>query len=195
MAHERHEDRATHNPEDKASRAAERAAEQTPRIGLAAAETNEQVVKTGANLVQQNAEMFQNTWRFGLDMMTAMLGRSADHMGRALGVSGDEAQDATKRSARNAKSILYSATAMSKGLNDASRECLELARFQIERSMKGMSELWQCRTPHDFAAMQTDLLRESLERTLQSSRRIADVSVKAVDDAATHMTETMKRAA
>lgn len=100
MAHERHEDRATHNPEDKAARAAERAAEQTRRIGLAAAETNEQVVKKGANLVQQNAEMFRNTWRFGLDMMTAMLGRSADHMGRALGVSGDEAQDATKRSAR-----------------------------------------------------------------------------------------------
>jgi hypothetical protein len=194
MAHERQENRATHNPEDKARRA-ETATEQTRRIGLAAAETSEQVVKTGANLMQQNAEMFQNTWRFGLDMITAMIGRSADHMGRAFGVSGDEAQDATKRSARNAESILYSATAVSKGMNDASRECLELARYQIESGMKGMSELWRCRTPQDFAAIQTDLLRETLERALQSSRRIADVSVRAVDDAATHMTETMKRAA
>jgi phasin family protein len=162
---------------------------------LAAAETSEQVVNTGANLLQQNAEIFQNTWRFGVDMVTAMMGRSADHMGRALGVSGDEAQEATRRSARNAESILYSATAMSKGMNDASRECLELARHQIESSMKSMSELWRCRTPQDFAAIQTDLLRETLERALQSSRRIADVSVKAVDDAATHMTETMKQAA
>ncbi|WP_409190305.1 phasin family protein [Bradyrhizobium sp. RDM4] len=195
MANERQEDRSTQNPEDKARRAAEKATEQTRRIGVVAAETSEQVAKTGANLLQQNAEMFQNTWRFGVDMITAMLGRSADHMGRALGASGDEAQEASRRSARNAESILYSATAVSKGVNDASRECLELARHQVESSMKGMGELWRCRTPQDFAAVQTDLLRETLERALQSSRRIADVSVKAVDDAATHMTETMKRAA
>lgn len=200
MANERQEDRPTQNPagqeaQDKARRAAERASEQTRRIGLAAAETSGQVVNTGANLLQQNAEMFQNTLRFGMDMVTAMLGRSADQVGQALGVSGDDAQEATRRSARNAESILYSATAMSKGMNDASRECLQLARQQIESSMKGMSELWRCRTPQDFAAAQTDLLREILERALQSSRRIADVSVKAVDDAATHMTEAMRKAA
>jgi hypothetical protein len=39
------------------------------------------------------------------------------------------------------------------------------------------------------------LVRETLERALESSRRIADMSVKAADDAATHMKETMRRAA
>ena len=195
MANERQEDRSTQNAEDKARRATEKATEQTRRIGLVAAETSEQVAKTGANLLQQNAEMFQNTWSFGVDMITAMLGRSSDHLGRALGASGDEAQEATRRSARNAESILYSATAVSKGVNDASRECLELARHQVESSMKGMSDLWRCRTPQEVVALHTDLLRETLERALQSSRRIADVSVKAVDDAATHISETMKKAA
>lgn len=80
MANERQEERSTQNPptqdpQDKARRAAERATEQTRRIGLAAAETSEQVVTTGANLLQQNAEMFQNTLRFGMDMVTAMFGR------------------------------------------------------------------------------------------------------------------------
>jgi phasin family protein len=197
MANERQEEKEkfAENIDDKARRATERAAEQTRRMGLVAAETSEQVVKTGANLLQQNAEMLQNTWRFGVDVATAIVRRSADQVGQAVGVPGDDAQEATKRSARNTESIFYSATAISKGMNDVSRECLELARHQIESSLNLTSELWRCRTPQDLAAVQTDLVRETLERALESSRRIADMSVKAADDAATHMKETMRRAA
>jgi phasin family protein len=195
MANERQEEKFAQNVDDNARRATERAVEQTRRMGLVAAETSEQVVKTGANLLQQNAEMLQNTWRFGVDVATAIVRRSADQVGQAVGVPGDDAQEATKRSARNTESIFYSATAISKGMNDVSRECLELARHQIESSLNRMSELWRCRTPQDLAAVQTDLVRETLERALESSRRIADMSVKAADDAATHMKETMRRAA
>ena len=195
MANERQEEKFAQNVDDKARRATERAVEQTRRMGLVAAETSEQVVKTGANLLQQNAEMLQNTWRFGVDVATAIVRRSADQVGQAVGVPGDEAQEATKRSARNTESIFYSATAISKGMNDVSRECLELARHQIESSLNLTSELWRCRTPQDLAAVQTDLVRETLERALESSRRIADMSVKAADDAATHMKETMRRVA
>ena len=195
MANERQEEKFAQNVDDNARRATERAAEQTRRMGLVAAETSEQVVKTGANLLQQNAEMLQNTWRFGVDVATAIVRRSADQVGQAVGVPGDDAQEATKRSALNTESIFYSATAISKGMNDVSRECLELARHQIESSLNLMSELWRCRTPQDLAAVQTDLVRETLERALESSRRIADMSVKAADDAATHMKETMRRAA
>jgi phasin family protein len=195
MANERQEEKFAQNVDDNARRATERAVEQTRRMGLVAAETSEQVVKTGANLLQQNAEMLQNTWRFGVDVATAIVRRSADQVGQAVGVPGDDAQEATKRSARNTESIFYSATAISKGMNDVSRECLELARHQIESSLNLTSELWRCRTPQDLAAVQTDLVRETLERALESSRRIADMSVKAADDAATHMKETMRRAA
>src|SRR5215471_10562543 len=101
MANERQEERFAQNVDDKARRATERAVEQTRRMGLVAAETSEQVVKTGANLLQQNAEMLQNTWRFGVDVATAIVRRSADQVGQAVGVPGDEAQEATQRSARN----------------------------------------------------------------------------------------------
>ncbi len=195
MANERQEDRPAQNVEDKARRAGERVTDQTRRIGVAAAEASEQAVKTSANVLQYNAEMIQNTWQFGVDVATAIIGRSAEHFGQALGVSGEEAQDAAKRSARNAEGILYSATAVTKGMNDASREWLAFARTQVENNMKGMSELWRCRSPHDLAALQTDLVREAMERALQSSRRIADMSVKVAEDAATHMTAAVRQAA
>jgi len=189
----RQEEKSTQNPEDTLRHADEQAAEQPRRIGLAAAEATEEVAKTSAGLFQQNAEFLQNTWRFGMGVATAIMGRSADQFGRTLGLSGNEAQQATERSARNAESILYSATAMSKGLNGLSQEYLHFVRRQLETSMDRMNELWRCRTPHDVVAVQSDLVGDALGTVLESSRRMADMSLKLTEDAATHMTQNMER--
>jgi hypothetical protein len=193
MAHQRQEDRPTQSAEDTARRASERTAEQTSRIGRTAAEAGEGMVRASANLLQQNAEALQNTWRFGLDMTTAVMGRSVDNLGRTLGLSGAEAEQAADRSARNAETILYSTTAVSKVWSGMSREYFEFVRHQVENSMDRMNDLWRCRTPQDVAAVQSDLVRDSMGGILESSRRVADMSLKAADDTAKHMTETMER--
>src|SRR5436190_10477280 len=36
-----------------------------------------------------------------------------------------------------------------------------LVRHQVEKSMDHMNELWSCRTPQDFAAVQSDMVRET----------------------------------
>ena len=189
----RHDEKTTQNPEDTVRRAGEQAAEQPRRIGLATAEATEEVARTSANLFQQNAEFLQNTWRFGVDVATAIVGRSADQFGRTLGLSGSEAQQATERSARNAESILYSAAAVSKGLNGLSQEYFQFVRHQLDTNMDRVNELWRCRTPHDVVAVQSDLVGDALGSVLESSRRMADMSLKLTEDAATHMTQSMER--
>jgi hypothetical protein len=77
----------------------------------------------------------------------------------------------------------YSATAVVKGMNGASREHFEFIRKQTERSMDRMNELLRCRTPHDVAAVHTDIVRETISSALDSSRRMADMSLKVADDA------------
>jgi hypothetical protein len=193
MAHQRQEDRPTQSAEDTVRRASERTVDQTSRIGRTAAEAGEGMVRASANMFQQNAEALQNTWRFGLDMTTAVMGRSVDNLGRTLGLSGAEAEQATERSARNAETILYSTTAVSKVWSGMSREYFEFVRHQVENSMDRMNDLWRCRTPQDIAAVQSDLVRDSMGGILESSRRVADMSLKAADDTAKHMTETMER--
>ena len=98
MANPRQEDRSTQSMED-ARRAGERTAEQTARIrqtaveqtrrvGEAAAEAGEEVARASAHLLKQNAETLQDVLRFGLDMTTAVMGRSTDQLGHTLGLSG-----------------------------------------------------------------------------------------------------------
>jgi hypothetical protein len=206
MAHPRPEDKSTQNIEDTARRTAEQtsrigpaAAEQTTRIGQAAAEAGDEVARAGAHLLQQNAETLQNAWRSGLDMATAVMGRSTDELRHTLGFPGNEAlqaeaQQATERSARNTETILYTSTAATKLVGGMSQEYFEFVRHQIENSVNRMNELWRCRTPHDVAAVQSDLVRETVGSVLESSRRMADMSLKLADDAAKHM-ERSRRAA
>ncbi|MGY3036686.1 phasin family protein [Bradyrhizobium sp. USDA 4354] len=193
MANPRQEEKSTQSPEDTMRRATERTAEQTRRIGLATAEASEEVAQASSHLLQQNAEMLQNSWRFGVDMATAMMGRSSDELGRTFGLTGNEAQQATERSVRNAEAIMYSTTAVAKGMNGVSREYFDFVRQQIERSMDRMNELWRCRTPQDLAAVQTELMRDSIRSALDASRRMADMSLKVADDAGNHITQSIER--
>ena len=204
MANPRQDEKSAKNIEDTAHRTSERtaeqtsrigqaAAEQTTRIGQAAAEAGEEVARAGAHLLQQNAETLQNAWRFGLDTATAVMGRSTDQLGRTLGLSGNEAQQATERSARNTEIVFYTSTTATKLMGGMSREYFELVRQQIENSMDRMNELLRCRTPQDIAAVQSDLVREAVGRVLQSSRRMADMSLKLADDAAKHMSQNVER--
>src|SRR5262249_30807183 len=193
MANPRPEDKSTQNLEN-ARHFGERTVEQTARVAQGAAEAGEQVARVGADLLRQNAQMLENAFRFGLDTTNAVMGRSTDQLSRTLGLSGNEAQQAVERSARNTETILRSSTTVSRGMGRMSQEYFEFVRRQIENSLECMNELWRCRTPHDLAALQTDLVRSSVETALESSRRMADISLKSAEDAAKRMTESLEQA-
>lgn len=193
MANPREEHRDHQSAEEAAKRTGEGVVDQTSRFGRVAAETGEDVVRASADLLQQNAETLQNFWRFGLDVPSVMMGRSADQIGQTLGVSGDDAQRAAEHSAGNAEMILHSTTAVSKMMAEVSREHFDFWRHQIENSMGRMNELWRCRTPQDLLAVHSDLVRESMGAFLESSRRVADMSVKMVDDTRKQINQTAER--
>ena len=203
MANPRQEEKSTQEMEDAARRAGEKAveqtnrigqatAEQTARVGQAAAEAGEQVARASASLLKQNAETLQDTWRFGLEMATSVVGRSTEQFGRTLGLSGDGVQQATERSARNTQTVLYTGTAAAKVMGGISHEYFQMVRHQVEKGMDHMNELWSCRTPQDFAAIQSDMMRETVETVLESSRRIADMSIKMADDAGKQISKSME---
>jgi hypothetical protein len=194
MVDTRH-DNKSQKPEELSRQAGEQAAEQTRRVGMAAAKAGEDMSRASADLLSQSAEMLQNTWRFGMEAVTEAMNRSNDHFGRTFGWTGDEAQQATQRSVRNTQSVMESATSVSKGLNEISRECFQFARRQMEKNMDGMSELWRCRTPHEFAAVQSDLIRDTMTGVLESGRRVADMSLRVADDAGRRIASNLQRAA
>jgi phasin family protein len=203
MANPRQEEKPTQGMEDTARHAGEKAAEQanrfgqataeqTARVGQVAAEAGEEVARASASLLKQNAETLQDAWRCGLEMATSVMGRSTEQFGRTLGLSGDGVQQATERSARNTQTVLYTGTAAAKVMGGISHEYFQMVRHQVEKNMDHMNELWSCRTPQDFAAIHSDIVRETVESVLQSSRRIADMSIQMADDAGKQISKSME---
>jgi phasin family protein len=206
MANPRQEDKSMPGMEDAARRAGERAAEQTTRVGQAAAdqtsrvgqaaaEAGEQMARASADLLKQNVETLQEAWRVGLETARSAMGRSTEQLGRTLGVSGEgmqQATEATQRSAHNVQAVLYSGSAAAKVMSGMSREYFEMVRHQFEKNIGHMNQLWNCRTPQDFAAVQSDMVRETVETALESSRKIADMSLKMVDDAGKQIKQSVQ---
>jgi len=194
MANPRPEEKIAKGGEDTIRRVSEETTEQTRRIGLAVARTGEEMTQTSANLLHQNAEMLQNSWRLGVDLATTIMGRSTEQLGRTFGLTGDGAQQAAQRSARNAETVLYSATAVGKEIEGISREYVDFMRRQIERNIDSMNQCWNCRSLHELAAVQTDLMRDTVASLIESNRRLADMSGRLAEDAGKHITEQMRAA-
>ena len=188
-------DKSNQRPDEPFRQTGEQAAEQTRRIGLAAAKTSEDLSRASADLLRQNAEMVQNAWRFGMEAVTQVMNRSTDQLSRTFGLTGDEAQQATERSVRNTQTVMESASAFTQGTNEISKEYFQLARGQLDKNMERMNELWRCRTPHEFVAVQSDLIRDTMSGVLESGRRLADMSLKVADDAGKRMASNLQRAA
>ena len=185
MANSRQDEKTPQSARDAIRRLSQSTAEETRRMGETAAEVGQNLVGVGANVMQLNAEMVQTVLRSGLDMTTTVMGRSTDQFSRTLGLTGDEAHTAAERSTHSAASILHSTSTAARAMSGMSQEYLAFMKAQVERGMDCINELSRCRSPQDFAAIQADFLGQSLQSAIESGRRIADISVKVVDEAKT----------
>jgi phasin family protein len=74
-------------------------------------------------------------------------------------------------------------TVVAQAFQDTLREWYGLAQKQWQRNLEGVSKLAHCRSVQEFVAAQSSLVRESLQRMVEDSRSIAEISLKAVNDA------------
>jgi hypothetical protein len=89
----------------KATDAAQRAAEEGVRVTKRVSDLNGRAARIGTEIAQRNAETVQHALQSGAKM-AAQTERSADHFGRALGLTGESAHKAAEQSSSNIGAIL-----------------------------------------------------------------------------------------
>jgi len=158
-----------HNKRDQlAAKAAEAA-----RVGT------ENIIK----LHEQTAESTRKAVETGVHAASTSFQQASDQFERALGSSGEDGKRLAERYSQNMEVVTRSGTVLTEAFQDISRQWWGLAQNQVRRNLEGMSQLSQCRSVQDFAAVQSDLLREGLQKVVEDSRQIAQRSVQAVDGA------------
>src|SRR5215212_1448127 len=119
----------------------------------------------------------------GVDAATQEVQNASDQFARTLGFSGEEGERLARQSGQNVEAITKFGTVLTQACQDTSREWYGLAQKQLQRNLEGLSHLAHCRSMQEFAAVQSSLVRESLQHMVEDSRSIAELSLKAVNDA------------
>jgi hypothetical protein len=114
-------------------------------------------------------------------------------VGVSMGLSDEKAQEAAERSARNIEAIVQSSRAYADVFQGISRELSSLCRERMDRNLEKMNDMMRSRTPQELIAAQSDLFRDNLEGFLQSSKRVAEASVRVADQATRQLTEIIEK--
>jgi hypothetical protein len=70
------------------------------------------------------------------------------------------------------------------GVQDLSRECLQMSQKRLQTNLDGWVRLAQCRSLQDAARIQISLLQDNLEQTLSNGFRLADLTVRLAEKTA-----------
>jgi hypothetical protein len=117
---------------------------------------------------------------------------ASDQLARTLGSSGEEGEQLARQSAQNMEAISKYGIVLAQAYQDTSREWYGLAQKQWQRNLEGLSKLANSRSVQEFAAVQSGLVRESLQHMVEDRRLIVEISLKAVDDASTAVAGTVQ---
>ena len=159
-------DRATQAAVEAARVVADETAEASAEITESHAETVWQSVQSGLSVAIRAAEhsVEQFTWYFGL--------------------SGERAEETAQQSSRNLKAIAECNAVLAQGFQNISREWASLAQDQLQRNLDAFNALLRCRSLQDVVAVQSGLVRDTLELTVTNGRQIAELSVEVASEAA-----------
>jgi phasin family protein len=149
----------------------------TLQAGVEGAQT---VVRTLQETVQTSFEAVSDIARRSTDQSVQLFARA-------------DAQDLAGQVSENLRAVAQSSTALVRGVQDVSREALELSQKRLQTNLDGLNQLARCRTLSDFVAAQSSLLRENVEQTLNNSRRLAELTIQATDEATRTVTGQVEK--
>jgi hypothetical protein len=92
-------------------------------------------------------------------------------------------QQVTEDTAGTLRTVTQSSTTLLRGLQDVSDELVDRSQRRLRRNLDGLQALARCRSMADFVEVQTALLRDNLEQTIENTRRIAELTIQMTDEA------------
>jgi hypothetical protein len=103
--------------------------------------------------------------------------RSGEYFRNMFGFSGSESL-ATQQSAGHPGPVLQAGTIFASGMRSISLALIHFMQERMHQNFTGLLALTHCRTPAQFIAVQRHLARDNVEGLVQSTGRIADISMQ-----------------
>ena len=160
-------------------KAEDKTAEQGKQFADAAREGANKMVDLSEKAAETTKQAMQN----GIETASQQAREAADRFSKTLGFSGQDSERLAQQSKQNIEAVTRCSTVLSQAFQDASRSLFDLGQKQFQRNLEGLNKLTRAKSVQEFAAIQSDLVRESLQHMVQDSKAITDTSARAVEEA------------
>jgi phasin family protein len=94
------------------------------------------------------------------------------------------AEELACRTTQNTAAVSQASMVLARGAQEISQEWFTLAQKRLANNLEALIRLAGCRSLQNFTEVQSDIIWERLSLVVESSRRIAQVSVRVADEAA-----------
>jgi hypothetical protein len=149
-------------------------------------------LRAGVESAQTMAQAMQEAVSNSFSTFSELARRST---GQTLDQPDGTARGLTEEAAHNLRAVAQSSTALTRGLQDVSREVVTRSQQRLQRNLDGLQALARCRTMTDFVEVQSSLLRDNLEQTVENSRRLAELTLQMTDEATKTVTVQAEKTA
>ena len=136
------------------------------------------------DISSKHIEQARGTMESGLNSTVQTIHRATDQFTQVLGLAGPRAEELAQRSSQNIEALSQASNILVKGAQEFLREWFELVQERMKKNMDAMNRLASCHSLQDFVTVQSDIARDRLGHTVESSRRLAEVSLRVADEAA-----------
>ena len=150
--------------------------------------------KGGREYIHAKMEETQDAMRSGLNSASENTRRFTDQVTQAYGITGEGREELTRQGAQSLEMMTQASTMLTRGVQDLSREWFSLTQERLQKNLDDFGTLARCRSLPDVMAAQSNLLRDNLEQTVESTRRIAEVATRVANEASQALKAQTKKA-
>lgn len=169
-------------------RAGEQAADATRRFGEEASRSAEQG-RRGAE------EMTRNIAQFGRDQAqrtTDAAQQGARQAADMLGASARSYGEIAEQSRGNVEAVIQSSARIARGIQEMGWEVARFGQDSFRSSLQVASEMMHCRSLEDVVQVQSDYVREAMDRALEQQAKLLRLSRAAAEEAEQAISSTRK---
>jgi phasin family protein len=114
--------------------------------------------------------------------------RFTEQVSQLFSLSAGRGEELTRQSAQNLEAITEASTALTRGFEEVSREWLGLVQEGVRRNMDAFGALSRCRSIPEFVSLQSELVRDNLQQTIEGLRRMGETSTRVANEATQSVT-------
>jgi phasin family protein len=163
-------------------------------IGQNTTHHTKKAADAGSDYIRAAEKTTHDAVQSGLDSASASARRFTDQITQACGLTGEGREELTRQGSQNLEMVAQASAVLTRGVQDLSREWFSLTQEHLQKNLDDFGALTRCRSLPDVMAAQSTLMRDNLEQTIESTRRIAEVATRVANEASQALTAQTKTA-